>query len=420
MSAPGSIPGLERIERLLELMGHPEKSLKYVHIAGTNGKGTTSLIISEVLTRAGYKVGRFISPHIHYYRERFTVDGVEIKAELLDYYLYQTESKIKIMVEEDESRPTEFEILTAIAFQYFKDCAVDFAVLEVGMGGIYDSTNVIIPEVSVITGVDYDHTSYLGNTLEEIAANKAGIIKTGVPVVVGPMDERAFKVMQNKAQIEQAELYNSSLVRVIRRKNPGLWGQEVDIDFFGCKLTGIQFSLLGDYQLVNLSTALTALKILEKMGYEITEDNIKTALPDLRMPGRMEVINHKPLIILDVAHNPQAARGLAASLESLLPGVKKVLIFGLLDDKDAIDTLQPLGEYTRLCIVTRPISERGEKWRRVKNYWEMLFPDIEIYEEESISAAIKKAMHLLRDNEYLIITGSFYVLDEARRYLTIV
>lgn len=403
---------------MLELMSHPEKDGKYIHVAGTNGKGTTSLIVSEVLSCAGYRVGKFTSPHIHSYSERFTIDGREIKPEILNDYLRQMEDMVMIMDKEGSGRPTEFEVLTAVAFQYFRDSNVDIAVLEVGMGGLYDSTNVIKPEVSIITSIDYDHTSFLGNTMEEIAQNKAGIIKPGVPVVVGPMDEHALKVIKDKAEVEKALLYNNSRCSITRIGSPGLGGQEIEIQFSGHQLGKASFSLLGDYQLVNLATAITALMLLKQAGYQLVNENITDVLPGLSITGRMEVVSNDPLIILDVAHNPQAARALSGSLANLLPGVPKVLVFGLLDDKDALDTVKPLGDNTRVCIVTKPVSERGENWHRIEDYWRKLFPDTKIYEEESISGAIDKAISLLRPKECLVVTGSFYVLDEARQYLT--
>ncbi|MBO8158795.1 folylpolyglutamate synthase/dihydrofolate synthase family protein [Thermosyntropha sp.] len=415
LTALGSKPGLERIERLLKEMGNPEKELKCVHIAGTNGKGSTSLIIASVLTKAGYKVGRFISPHVHSYRERFTIDGVEIDPWTLKRYIDEVEEKIAVMVEEGFPHPTEFEVLTAIAFQYFKDAEVDIAVIEVGMGGLYDSTNVITPLVSVITSVGLDHTDFLGTTIAEVAYNKAGIIKTGVPVVVGDLPEEAWQVVIKEAGAKGAPIYASSMTWVKREDLPQIGEQKVSIEFAGYELNSVSFALLGDYQLDNLATAYTALMVLKQLGYKITDDNVRDALASLHIPGRLEIVSRDPLVIVDVAHNPHGASALNRSLASLLPGRQKVLVCGMVDDKDATETLNFLGQDTRVCVLTRPEGPRGNNWRRAAAIFADLYPEIEVYQIEDIAQAVKKGLEMLRKDEYLLITGSFYVINQARR-----
>jgi len=417
----GVIPGLERIERLLEIMGNPEKDLKCVHIAGTNGKGSTALIIDNILSQAGYRVGRFMSPHIHSYLERITVNRKNIEAQFFQAYLYDIQNKINIMQKEGFDHPTEFEVLTALAFQYFKDSNVDIAVLEVGMGGIYDSTNVVIPLVSVITSVDYEHTSFLGSTLEEIAANKAGIIKNNIPVVVGAMDGKALHVIEKKACLSNSPLYSSSLVKIVQKSPPDINGQTLDIRYVNnslCGLCEVFFSLLGNYQLDNLCISLVVIQVLKNKGYKIYNDDIRKGLAYLNNPGRMEIICHKPQVIIDSAHNPHAAKALAVALERLFPDREKILICGLLDDKNVDDMLIPLGNKTRTCIVTKPDSPRGQNWLRVNKAWNRLYPDREVIIEENIRKAVKKGLSVVRDDEYILITGSFYILDQARRYFT--
>jgi len=389
--------------------------MTFVHVAGTNGKGSTSLIIADVLCRAGYRVGRFSSPHLHSYFERFTVDGREIGEEAFQSILDGVEQHIRMMLERGESHPTEFEILTAVAFQYFKNEKVDLAVLEVGMGGSFDSTNVIIPLVSVITGVDYDHTAFLGSSLEEIAANKAGIIKNRVPVVVGPMDKAASRVIALRARELEAEVHFSSEVRISRVGVPTLTKQILNIESAEMKLTGLKFSLLGNYQLSNLATAFTALNLINKQGYRVDESSIRDSLASLKIPARMEVIRHDPLIIADAAHNPQAARALADSFDALLPGQRKVLVLGLVDDKDRDGILAALGANTRATVVCRPAGPRGETWQDVTKQWRLIFPDIPVEEREIIGMAVNRGMELMEKDDYLLITGSFYVLDEACR-----
>jgi dihydrofolate synthase/folylpolyglutamate synthase len=400
-------------------MGNPQQGLKCVHVAGTNGKGSTSLIIADVLIKAGYRVGRFSSPHLHSYFERLTIDGKEISAEAFHSILDGIEKHIQVMLERGEDHPTEFEVLTAVAFHYFRDEGVDVAVLEVGMGGIYDSTNVIIPVVAVITGVDFDHTAYLGTTLEEIASNKAGIIKLGVPVVTGLMDEKAEQVVNNKARSLEAKVIKSSQTRVSRVGNPNLQDQLVDIEGIGISIQGVKFALRGDYQLQNLATALTALQVMMEKGYQVEERSIRESLARVNIPGRLELIQYDPLVIVDAAHNPQGAKALSDSLNALLPDRKKVLVLGLVDDKERDGIIQALGSNTRYAVVTRPQGPRGSAWRDVKTRWQHIFPDIQVTEMEIIPEAVAKGLEIMQKDDYLLITGSFYVLDQARRIFII-
>lgn len=375
------------------------------------------MMIASILSQAGYQVGRFISPHLHSYCERLSIDGIPIDGKLFLAYLNDLEKKVQSMLAEGCQHPTEFEILTAVAFQYFKDKQVDIAVLEAGLGGIYDSTNVIIPEVSVITGVDYDHLNFLGTSLEEIAYNKAGIIKNQVPVVTGEMEERAINVIRHKAWQQNAELHPSTEVEVIRLKKPDIDGQLVDIKSAFFNLKQVKFSLLGDYQLKNLATALTSLAVLKQQHYQLKERDIEITLASMKMPGRLEVIKRKLPVIIDVAHNPQAAASLEVSLDNLFPAQKRVMVCGLVDDKDASNIIIHWGKNTRACVVTRPEGERGGNWRRVTEEWKRAFPHTLLYEEESIIEAVKKGQELVQGEEYLLITGSFYVLNQARSYL---
>ncbi|MCX5779439.1 MAG: bifunctional folylpolyglutamate synthase/dihydrofolate synthase [Firmicutes bacterium] len=414
MSGLGSIPGLERIESLLREMGDPQQGLQCLHIAGTNGKGSTSLMIAEILIASGYRVGRFTSPHLHSYLERFTINGQEISEPDFWSGLEEVAGHTQVMLQRGEAHPTEFEVLTAIAFRYFQQQGVDIVVLEVGMGGSYDSTNVIIPLLSVITGVDFDHTAYLGTSLAEIAGNKAGIIKTGVPVVVGQMGEEAWGAISRRAHALQAPLHRSSSIKIDLVEKADLDGQLLDIAGCGLQMSGVRLSLGGNYQRANLAVALTALQLMRGRGYRVEEASIRVALARLIMPGRFEVICRHPLVILDAAHNPQGARALADSLETLLPGRSKVLVLGLVDDKERDEIIRTLGSNTRAAIVTRPQGLRGENWLEVLARWQEIFPDIEVSAQVSIPEAVNAGLALLAGKAFLLITGSFYVLDQAR------
>jgi len=396
-------------------MDHPEQGLAYVHVAGTNGKGSTSLMIAEILIAAGYQVGRYSSPHLHSYRERFTVNGEEIEDQELWSYLQVAKKHVEAMLKRGEEHPTEFEVLTALAFQYFAAHKVDVAVLEVGMGGTYDSTNVIKPLVSVITSIDFDHTSFLGSTLAEIASNKAGIIKPGVPVVTGTLEPEAREVISIRAANLGAAVHSSSDLHIMTSAASSPDVQVVDIDGAGWNLQGLSFSLLGDYQLKNMAVAIMTINILKEMGFNIEADDVRRALGRIRIPGRLEIVSRQPLVILDAAHNPHGARALADSLELLWPGRKRIVVMGVLDDKDRPGMVRPLMRNTRAVVVTRPIGPRSSCWQEVIVEWQKYLPSAAITERESIKDAVGAGLSLLEVAEYLLITGSFYVLDEARR-----
>jgi dihydrofolate synthase/folylpolyglutamate synthase len=414
LSAPGSKPGLERILALLAGFHDPQQHLPVVHVAGTNGKGSTSLMIADIVGTAGYRVGRFSSPHLHCYEERFTVNGEPISAPRLLGYLERIEAQL--VAWQDNDYPTEFEILTAIAFLYFRDEKVDLAVLEVGLGGRFDSTNVIKPLVAVITGVDFDHMNILGDTIEEIAFNKAGIIKANVAVITGSMPENARQVIAAEAKRLNAPLFEASDVVVERTGAPDLQGQFINLSSSHFQLSNQRLALLGDFQLCNLACAVAAIEVLLEKGLVITAEDLARALLQLKMPGRLEVLSFTPLVIGDVAHNPQGAAALSHALQELLPGRKRVLVCGMLDDKDRAASLKFIGPACTRAVFTRPLGERNHNWHDTSRLWQEEFPDTPCFEIENITAAVKKGMALLKVDEYLLITGSFYVLEEARGY----
>lgn len=409
---------MQRIRSLMRCMGNPHQGIAFVHVAGTNGKGSTSLMISAILEAAGYRAGRFTSPHLHSYFERITVNGREIEGHDFNGCLDRIQLRIEELLHQGEEHPTEFEVLTALAFHYFAVQQVDVAVIETGLGGRYDSTNVIHPRVSVIPSIDYDHTAVLGDTLQEIAENKAGIIKREVPLIVGPVPREAYEVLAGQAAALQAPLISSSVIGVTGEQPPTLGGQEVNIDLGDRQMNRVWLALPGAYQRDNLACALAAVKALRQQGWVIAEEHIRRALSKLYMPGRLEVVSRSPLVLVDAAHNPHASRALAGSLHDLLPGRKRVLVCGMVDDKDVWNTLRHLGDQTRCCIVTRPQGERGSQWHRVYDAWQTLFPDKSVQAIEDIVAAVQEGVRRLQGDDYLLVTGSFYVLDRARRLFT--
>jgi dihydrofolate synthase/folylpolyglutamate synthase len=335
----GQKPGLERISALMEQLGHPEQKLKFVHIGGTNGKGSTAAMVESVLRCAGYHTGLYTSPYLNRFNERIRVDGVDISDEDLE----QTVDELRPIADAMEDLPSEFELITAVAFQYFARKNCDIVVLEVGLGGEFDATNVIpCPEVAVLTAIGLDHTAVLGPTAADIARTKAGIIKEGGDVVsFGHLPEA-------DAEIEAA----------CAARHAKLW--PVDFDLIHCKslsldgrifdlgpLEDLKLPLLASYQPKNAAVAVTALSVLAHKGWHITEQHLRDGLAQVQWPGRFEVLGRHPVFLLDGSHNPQGMAATVESLQELFPGQKFVFLLSIMADKDVqqmLELLLPLAQ----------------------------------------------------------------------------
>ncbi|MBR6784027.1 MAG: bifunctional folylpolyglutamate synthase/dihydrofolate synthase [Clostridia bacterium] len=346
----GSRPGLSRTLELLEKLGNPERDLKYIHVAGTNGKGSSCAMLNQILTESGYKVGLYTSPYIVRFNERMCINGEPIS----DNELAELVEIIKPIADNMQDKPTEFEIITAIAFLYFKRHCCDIVVLEVGMGGRLDSTNVISsPLVSVITGIALDHISVLGDTVEKIASEKAGIIKQGCPVVYGGRDDSAFAVIKAKA-----EECGSTIVRT---KLSALDIKSVEIGgtlFDYCDMRDIRLSLLGCYQPENAATVIETVRLLNKNGFPVSEEALRQGLLNARWRARFELLNQTPAVIFDGSHNLQGVTAAAESIKRFF-GSKVLLLMGVLADKEwnaMLEKLLPLA--TEMHCVT-PNSPRA-------------------------------------------------------------
>ncbi len=362
----GSRPGLSRITELCEKLGNPQKNLRFIHVAGTNGKGSTSAMTAAVLKHAGYKVGLYTSPFIVRFNERMQVDGVNIPdEELADVTEY-----VKPFAESMEDLPTEFELITAIAFVYFARHGCDYVVLEAGMGGRLDSTNIIEAEnvaVSVITGIAMDHTAFLGDTAEKIAAEKAGIIKAGVPVVFGgahtPVgaDENCevnpvscASVIRAKAA-EMGAPYSESHPEMLENVKTDLFGAEFD---FG-EYKGLTIPLAGIYQPYNAATALEIFSVLNANGANITEKAIKEGFAAVSWPGRFEILCKEPLVISDGGHNPEGIDAAIASVKQYFGEEKIQLLSGVMADKDYAHMAHRMSEVAFRAFTVRPDNSRA-------------------------------------------------------------
>jgi dihydrofolate synthase/folylpolyglutamate synthase len=344
----GIKPGLEVITDLLQAMDNPHRQLAAIHVAGTNGKGSVCAMLESVLRASGFKTGLYTSPHLIDFSERFRINGISIAAEKLEAYIQTLEETADRVAEETAQRPaTFFEISTAIAFQYFADENVDIAIIETGMGGRWDATNVIIPLISVITHIDIDHTNYLGDTIEAIAAEKAGIIKPGRPVVSAPQSEVVMAVLQQSGEPVLTVDGASCSVALQKPKERNAAGhrasipcQRLKIETHSQSLSPINLPLLGACQRENCSVAVTALEVLADMLH--FEPDFKKGLEAVEWRARFQPIETDPLVILDGAHNPSAARALVKTLRESYPKVQVGFILGFLDDKDTVEFLREI------------------------------------------------------------------------------
>lgn len=333
-------PGLSRIRTLLSMLGNPHKSMKYVHIAGTNGKGSTSAMTASILREAGYCVGLYTSPCLRSFNERIRINGVMIT----DTEIMELTERIRLCCEKMEDRPTEFEMVTALAFLYFKQAECDIVVLEVGMGGEFDATNIIdCPEVAAITAIGLDHTEFLGNTIEEIARTKSGIIKPGCDAVVYEQDECILNEIQKHCSSIGVRM-NVTDFSKIRPLSHSLEGQCFDFE----KYRSLQIRLLGKHQLKNAAMAVKITECLISRGFRISESAIRLGLSRAKWDARFEILGVSPVFILDGGHNPQCADTIAETLSEYLPNVKPVFLMGVLADKDyksILKKLVPLGAH---------------------------------------------------------------------------
>ena len=330
----GSVYGLNRIRTLLEKMGNPQNDLKYVHIAGTNGKGSTAAMTASILRKAGYRTGLYTSPYIYRFHERMQVDGEQIS----DEDIVSITEYVKPLADAMEESPTEFELVCAIAFEYFKRKQCDVVVLEVGLGGEFDATNVIsTPEVAVITNIGLDHTDVLGNTIEEIAQAKAGIFKEGCCAVIYrglPSVESVFEQVCEQKHIPLKKADFDSL----KLNSCDLFGQNFDCG----SRKNIQLPLLGDHQLHNASVVLSIADTLIEKGWKISEENIYEGIRDVSWPGRFDIVCRDPLFIIDGGHNPQCIEALVKNIQDYLVGRKVIALTGVLADKDYGDMYKPV------------------------------------------------------------------------------
>ena len=397
-------PGLERITALCEALGNPQDSLRFVHVAGTNGKGSFCSMISSALTEAGLKVGLYTSPYILEFNERMRIGDTSIPNDTLA----RLTEKVKPIADAMSDKPTEFELITAIALDYFREEQVDVVILECGMGGRLDSTNVIsTPVLSVITGIALDHTAFLGDTVAAIAKEKAGIIKKGVPVLYGGDDDEAAAVIKTKAEA-QGSAYHRTDYSKLAIDSMTLGGTV----FCYKNRSDLQISLLGGYQPKNASLVLDALDILAPHFPALTEDAIRRGLMKARWMARFEVISHDPILIFDGAHNPQGINAAVAGIKSYFPGQSLVAISGVLRDKDYTAIANKIAEIASDAFTITPDNPRALSAEEYAN--ELSKFGTNATATSGIDEAVALAFSLAkREKKTIVCLGSLYTYADV-------
>lgn len=404
----GSIFGLDRITKLLDLMGNPQKKLKFIHIAGTNGKGSTTAFISNILLEAGYRTGMFTSPYIQRFTERIKVNNTEISNNELAEQVLQIKEKIEEMVSNGFEHPTEFEIITAAAMEYFYTQNCDFVVLEVGLGGIVDSTNVIdLPEVSVITTISMDHMDRLGDTLGEIAAQKAGIIKQNGLVVLYPQEQEAEEVINKVAKEKNAKIHKVDF-STISEKSFSLEGQIFEYKDF----ENIKIGLLGDHQMRNAAVAIDTCELLCNKGVAIAHRNILDGLENTIWPGRLEIINENPLVMIDGAHNLEGGQALNSAMDKYFIKKKKIFIVGFLRDKDFKGIMDMLSSKADTIITVTPNNDRAVPSAELAEFLKIY--SCTVIDGISIQNGLRIAVGLADKESIICAFGSLYMIGEIR------
>ena len=413
----GSKLGLSRIERLVALLGHPESRYGTVHVTGTNGKGSVAAMTASILSKAHLKTGLYISPHLTSYTERMGIDGVPISEADFAAVISSAAAAAEKMLAEGEEQPTEFEVLTAAAFLYFAEKKVDYAVIEVGLGGLLDSTNVITPEVSVITNVALEHADRCGGTLEGVAEHKAGIIKDGVPVVTAAAGA-PLAVLQRTAEEKGADIFVLGEDFSAKAAGHDEEGQCMD---FSSALLGIRearytLSLAGSCQIANAALAVMAAELLRSSNPSIVQETIAAGLADTRWPGRFERFSAAGrTVLVDGAHNPAGAAALKDSLDTYYPDEGRVFLLGILRDKDYKTMLATLLHKGDIVVITQPESERAGDPEVLGACARELAARVETVPDAG--EALARALELTDERRILCVAGSLYLIGEIRQML---
>ncbi len=402
---------LRRVEELLARLDNPHLKARSVHVGGTNGKGSTAAMVASALTASGYTTGLYTSPHLNTIRERFRVNGNLITEEEFTSVVARLKPEVeKVNQRATYGELTTFELLTVLAFTYFTLKGVDFQVLEVGLGGKFDATNVIKPEVCVITSISLDHTEVLGNSLAEIATEKAGIIKPDSPVVLSPQDDDVVQVIEEACRKQGAELVMAG--KDVTWQSLGFDDNGQSLEVKG-RLDNYQLfiPLLGHYQMENAATAVAALEVLAAKGFNISRDSIANGLARVSWAGRLQILRRYPLLVVDGAHNPDAARKLKQSLTEYFSFNRAILIMGASSDKNITDVVSELVPLFSEVIVTRSRHPRAMNPAQLEAVFSK--HGVKTRLVENVPEALSLAMNMAGTKDLICVTGSLFVVAEA-------
>ena len=414
----GSNYGLGRTEKILELLGNPEKKIKCIHVAGTNGKGSTAIMITKILREAGYKVGMYTSPFLEKFEERIQINGENIQRSELSQVVTKVSKAVDKVEKLGYENPTEFEIITCAAFLHFYEKNVDFVVLEVGLGGRLDSTNVVDPLLCVITSISYDHMNILGNTLKEIASEKAGIIKKDKTVILYPQEDESEEVIENMARGKNASIIkvHENSARLLEVKKIGSkYYQNIEVKTKNY-VYDIKLSLLGKHQLLNCSTAIHCIEELIHLGVNVSKKNIILALKNVEWKGRLEVLESDPLVVIDGAHNRDGIKKLSESIGTYFKYNKIVLILGILADKEVEKMVEVISKKAEKIITVTPHSNRAELSKDLETVVKKYNPSCESMDD--YKEAFLKGKQYCHKDDLLLISGSLYMIGDMRKIIT--
>jgi len=404
----GMIFGLTQVSNILEAIGNPHKEIQAIHIGGTNGKGSTAAMIASVLQKEGYRVGLYTSPHLTRFTERIKVNGKEVDKEEVSQLTEWMKKKIE---EAAIAQPfTFFDFTTAMAFYYFKEKMVDLSVIEVGLGGRLDSTNVIDPLLSIITNISKDHEEQLGRSLLSIAREKAGIIKKGRPLITAVTQPHVLRLFSKICREKRSPLFRVGRDFRHERSEDGSFNYEG----IHRKLWGLHLNLRGLHQIINATTALGALEVLEGLGYPVSIEAMVEGLREVEWPGRLEVVCQSPKVILDGAHNPAGALVLKETLKEEFQYQHLILLIGMMKDKDIKSVLHHLVPLADYIILSRPHMERAASPQLLKQILGENGRNVEVIED--LYEAIEKGLSMVSGNDLFCITGSLYTVGEARAF----
>ncbi len=411
----GSNPGLERIEAVLDLLGNPHRTLRCLHIAGTNGKGSTAAMLASMLEAEGYSVGLYTSPYLEAFTNRMAINGRDISEDELVKLVAEIRPLVEEVSRTDLGQPTEFEVVTALAFAYYQRARPDWVVVEVGLGGRLDATNVITPAVSVITNIGLEHTQVLGDTVEKIAFEKAGIIKEGVPVVTAAEKPGALAVIEEIAAERNAPLWVVDREITYTGGPATLDGQVFDYQSPRYTLNGLQITLPGRHQVRNAVTAIAARELVP--GLPLDPAAVRRGLARARWPGRLEIFSRDPLVLVDGAHNTDGILALRQALAEMLAGRKLRLILGILGDKaieEILRLIAPLA--TAELVITSPqIARAADPYQVAALAARHAVAPVTVI--PGVPEAVRRTLGHISQGEALCVSGSLYTITEAREAL---